>query len=142
MRIDVGLNPTRTTLVCVSSNFVSRSEIKKKMQFCFSQRSACTANMPQMCTALQHSYHKQSTDLIAQIGRARVCSLRLCPLPFNIYNVKILRRQNLPALGEWSQFGIHLPELKFQKLKFRCQLCVHRNLIAIQPRTDWQSTWL
>ena len=49
---------------------------------CHSQRLACTANMPQMCTALQHSYHKQSTDLIAQIGRARVCSLRLCPLPF------------------------------------------------------------
>ena len=38
---------------------------------------------------------KKTYDLIAQIGRARVCSLWLCSPPyFNIYHVKILQRRS------------------------------------------------
>ena len=39
---------------------------------------------------------KKTYDLIAQIGRARVCSLWLCSPPyFNIYHVKILQRSKI-----------------------------------------------
>ena len=85
---------------------------------------------------------KKVLDLIAQIGRARVCSLWLCSPPyFNIYHVKILRLQHLQLLGGAALFGACAARVSTNSTLSspvrRHTHARHRRPIATQRRNGW-----